>query len=380
MPRPAALACTLVLALAALLPAARAGDPPAAAPDDDGVLTVLCFSGGGTRAAAFACGAARGLAAVDAGGAPLLERVDRVVGVSGGSLTAAQVVIDRSPEGLDRFERTVLRDDLELAMVRSAAGSGYSLVARDLTRCDVAAGCFDRRLLGTTFAALPARPELWVQATDVVTERPFVLSRESLAALGLDPAEVTVGRAVSASAAFPGIFPPARLAHPVLTAGGDGVATVDTATVWLADGGIVDNLGLEPTIDEAPPPGARAVVLVVVDARCGLGVDAGELTSSVRAGLRTIELQQRRLDDLLLARARDRLRLLELEARAAGRDLETRLVVLDFAASARREALDRIGTRFALSDDEVTLLLEEGEAVARARAGAAAAVWAPPSR
>lgn len=349
-------------ALLALLPwTARAGEPP---PADDGVHVVLCFSGGGTRAAAFALGAARGLAEVDAGGAPLLERVDRVIGVSGGSLTAAQVAIDRSPEALARFEREVLRDDMELAMVKAAASDGFSLLFRDLTRCDVAASCFDRRILGTSFAALPARPELWVQTTDVKERRPLVLSRASLEALGLDPAEVPVARALAASAAFPGVFPPLRL-----EAGGEG------PVLHLADGGIVDNLGLEPELETPLPPGTRAMVLVVVNARGALLVGEDTLTSSLRSGLHALELQQRRLDDLHLSRARDRLRLLELEARLAGRALSTRLVLIDFSGSPRQAELDPIGTRFALDEEEVSLLLEEGQAIARERAACAVEAW-----
>lgn len=341
---------------------------PAPAPrpaDDDGVHAILCFSGGGTRAAAFAHGAALALAETDADGVTLLDRVDRVVGVSGGSLTAAQVAIDRRAEALERFERLVLREDLERVMVRAAASSPYALLATDLTRGDVAAGCFDERLLGTSFAALPARPELWIQTTDMVSRRPLVLSRDGLAGLGLDPAAFPVARAVAASAAFPGIFPPVRVAA---------VAPV-ASTLYLGDGGIVDNLGLEPALDAPPPSSARAVVVVVVNARCGLEVSEETLASSVRAGVHTIALQQHRLDELVLARARDRLRLLELEARLAGRTLETRLVVLDFAGSERREALDAIGTRFALADEEVTLLIEEGRAVARRRVEALASLW-----
>jgi predicted acylesterase/phospholipase RssA len=349
-------------------------DSAAADPAADDVHTVLCLSGGGTRAAAFALGVARGLAELDAGGAPLLERVDRVVGVSGGSLTAAQLALDRSPGALEAFERRVLREDLERAMVRSAASQGWDLVARDLTRADVAAGCFGDRLPGGSFAALPARPELWVQTTDFATGRPRVLSRDGLLASGHDPAAVPVVRALAASAAFPGIFPPVRLEPP---GGADGAAVGSAA--WLGDGGIVDNLGLEPALDAweaGPPPGARALLLVVVNARCGLAaLDEEALGSSVRTGLHVLELQQRRLDALHLARARDRLRLLELEARLAGRPLVTRLVVLDFAASGRREALDAVATRFALPDDEVTLVVEEGRAVARARLADAGALW-----
>lgn len=66
---------------------------------------------------------------------------------------------------------------------------------------------------------------------------------------------------------------------------------------------------------------------------------------------------------------------MELEAALAGRALTTRLVVVDFAASPRRGALDAVGTRFALDEDEVTLLIEEGRAAARARCEALSELW-----
>lgn len=370
----------VALTLAAFLlgsSVARAQEPGRAEDDDDGVHTVLCFSGGGTRAAAFAHGAALGLAEVQAGDRALLERVDRVIGVSGGSLTATQVALDRSPAALDRFAAEVLREDLERVMVKAAASSGYSFVVRDLTRGDVATGCFDGRLGATTFAALPARPELWIQTTDVVGGRPLVLSRASLAGLGLDPATLTVGRAIAASAAFPGIFPPVRFAVVPGVPDGvpDDVPDGGASTLFLADGGILDNLGLEPALDAPPPAGTRAVVLVVVNARCALPVDDATLASSIRSGIHALELQQRQLDALVLARARDRLRLLELEAALAGRALTTRLVVVDFSGSARRADLDAIETRFALDDEQVTTLIEEGRAIARERARALRDVW-----
>lgn len=355
--------------------AARAQEPAPGA--DDGVEVVLCFSGGGTRAAAFALGAARGLSEVPAGGASLLERVDRVVGVSGGSLTAAQVALDHSPAALDRFEAEVLRVDLERAMVRAAAADSFALAFRDLTRSDVAAGCFAARLGGPlTFADLPARPELLVQTTDVAANQPLVLSRRALPGLGLEPGALPLSRALAASAALPGIFPPVRLEpvrlEPVPL---EPPPTEAGAARYLADGGILDNLGLEPALALEPGPRTRALVVVVVNARCGLAIEPAALTSSWRVGLHAIEMQQRRIDALLLARAREHLRALELTARLEGRALRTELVVIDFQGSERRAELDAIGTRFALAEPEVTLLLEEGRAQARARTEGAAGCW-----
>jgi NTE family protein len=59
----------------------------------DEFLIALAFSGGGTRAAAYSFGVLRGLDRLQLptpqGPAPMLDRIDFVSGVSGGSITAA---------------------------------------------------------------------------------------------------------------------------------------------------------------------------------------------------------------------------------------------------------------------------------------------------
>src|SRR5688500_6961350 len=66
---------------------------PAGAAFDDDIIIGLAFSGGGTRAAAFSFGVLKGLSEVrttDRGrSVSLIDRVDFVSGVSGGSVTAA---------------------------------------------------------------------------------------------------------------------------------------------------------------------------------------------------------------------------------------------------------------------------------------------------
>jgi hypothetical protein len=84
-----------------------------------------------------------------------------------------------------------------------------------------------------------------------------------------------------------------------------------------------------------------------------------ESSGLISAGY-TVAIQQRRLDELMLERAREHLRLLELESRLAGRELEAKLIVLSFEGSARKQALDQIGMRFNLGEEEVLLLIEEG--------------------
>src|SRR5215467_10457080 len=87
-------------------------DPSDLIPSDDDVLIALSFSGGGTRAAAFSHGV---LTEMDGarprfGGRSLLERVDFVSGVSGGSVTAAYFGLKRRAALNDFRERFLLQD------------------------------------------------------------------------------------------------------------------------------------------------------------------------------------------------------------------------------------------------------------------------------
>ena len=86
---------------------------PEPAPREDDLLIALSFSGGGTRAAAFstassprwiACACARRWVA------SLLDRVDFVSGVSGGSITAAYYGLKKRAALADFRERFLLRD------------------------------------------------------------------------------------------------------------------------------------------------------------------------------------------------------------------------------------------------------------------------------
>jgi predicted acylesterase/phospholipase RssA len=185
-----------------------------------------------------------------------------------------------------------------------------------------------------------------------------------------------VGVAIAASAALPGVLPPLVLHlpghRPADCPGASGCPPSpeedqDLVDLPLADGGIVDNLGLEVLLRGGVPPGTRAVVVIVVNAR-RLHVPPGIVASSalLTAGYSAV-IQQRRIDDLLLALARERLRLLEAQGRILGRHLRTELQVISFDQSTRSEELDVIGTRLHLQEEEVDRLVQEGHAVMRSR-------------
>jgi len=200
------------------------GAPNAAADvvsSDGGEMIVgVTFSGGGTRAAAFAFGVLRGFAEteVELGGgrtANLLDRVDFVSGVSGGSVTAAYFGLKGRAGFLDFRERFLIRN-AEENMYASAASP--AAIVRALS-----GGANDRSNLpqwldknlfeGATFNQILARkrPTIWLNASDIVNHAPFVFEPNTFRAFCSDLGQLPISEAVAASAAVPVVFAPVTL-------------------------------------------------------------------------------------------------------------------------------------------------------------------------
>ncbi len=201
------------------------GDPATMArlfPDDgDGeTLIGLTFSGGGTRAAAFAHGVLQAFAetevtAPDGRRTNLADRIDFVSGVSGGSVTAAYF-------GLKG--RAALADFRENFLLRNAEEDLHDNPFNPATLMRVYAGgandrsnlpqWLDRNLFhGATFAKLleKKRPTVWLNASDIANHAPFVFEPDTFRAICSDLASLPLSEAVAASAAVPVIFAPVSL-------------------------------------------------------------------------------------------------------------------------------------------------------------------------
>lgn len=182
----------------------------------DEVWIGLAFSGGGMRASAFAYGMTEALRAADPSSPNgLLDRVRLVSGVSGGSVTAAQLGL-YGPAGLVGYRERYLVTDAErymansvinpITLVRGLAGgaNGRETFARYL----------DEVLYkGATFGDLRARSGIatWINATDMGNATPFLFSPETFDALCSDLSGFRLSEAVAASAAFPLVFSPVVL-------------------------------------------------------------------------------------------------------------------------------------------------------------------------
>ena len=254
--------------------------PPGTPPNVGGnTVVALAFSGGGTRAAAFAYGAMRGLDRLPAGTrGTYFDRVIFISGVSGGSVAAAYFGLKGRAALTDFRERFLLRnaeEDLstKVGLVNLARGFGGGV--NDSSRL---AGWLDQNLYeGATLADLyqPGKPIVWLNASDLYNRTPFLFSPVTFEALCSDPRKYPISQAVAASAAVPVAFVPIVLASfsdacsvplppwvdRVLADRNAGAQVRAFAQalkryrdpaqirfVKLADGGITDNFGLSGVV------------------------------------------------------------------------------------------------------------------------------------
>ncbi len=251
---------------------AAEADRPARAVAGDTVIG-LAFSGGGTRAAAFAYGVLDRMARYETPRrGELLDHIGLVSGVSGGAIMAAYYGL-RGPAALTDFRARFLTQDLmgqlntsfSLANVSRALGGGANTdnAMRDW---------FNANLFhNATFGDLVGRrPVTLINATDIYNRIPFLFSPPTFAAACSDITQYPLAAAVAASAAVPGAFAPVVIesfpdqcntplprwitaaasnpnASPLLQAYARGMTDIRSGKVKyvkLFDGGLIDNFGL----------------------------------------------------------------------------------------------------------------------------------------
>ena len=279
------------------------------------LFLMLSFSGGGTRAAAFSYGVLEELAktevTINGRKRRLLDEVDVISGVSGGSFTAAYYGLfgDRTFED---FESRFLKKNIQGALARSIFLNPINWVrflSPTFDRSDLAAEYYDQNVFDrATFGDLMGRkgPIILINATDMVTGIRLGFSTEVFGVLCSDLSTFPVGRAVAASSAVPILLTPITLRNYAGTCGFE--VPEELKKVWaqrpatsrtfyyvnnlspyldskkktyihLVDGGVADNLGLRAVLDRVlsfgdiwttvkntPARNAHKVVFVVVNA------------------------------------------------------------------------------------------------------------------
>ncbi len=246
--------------------------------DSDSLLVVLTFSGGGTRAAALAYGVLCVLRDTpvywEGQTRRLLDEVDIISSVSGGSLTAAYYGLfgDRI---FEEFPRRVLYRNIQGSLLRSlfVPGNLFKLVSPFYGRTDLMADNFGRWIFERkTYGDLLAqnrRPYLIINTTDMTRGSRLGFTQGQFDLLYSDLSSYPIGNAVAASAAFPGLLAPMTLhnfrkpedfrppAWATAERSGKTSFVPDDQSCYLdesrpyvhvVDGGVSDNLGLLPVI------------------------------------------------------------------------------------------------------------------------------------
>jgi NTE family protein len=253
---------------------AQRGDPTYA----DNILLGLAFSGGGTRAAAFSHGV---LAEMDrvhvpaerGENVPLLDRIDFVSGVSGGSVTAAYFGLKKRAALADFRERFLLQDAESSLRTRVSLINVSRALSGGINDSDHLPRWLDENLFqGATLSEFRAtrRPRIWINASDIYNRTTFVFGSTAFNAICSDLGSYPIASAVAASAAVPVLFAPVVLkgypqqcpyqlpewivraranpaTPPMLKAFADAVARYHDGSmpyIKLLDGGLVDNFGL----------------------------------------------------------------------------------------------------------------------------------------
>ena len=386
----------------------------------DDLLLVVAFSGGGTRAAAFAYGVLEELrdTQVSIGGQPrrLLDEMDFVSGVSGGSFTAAYYGLHG--DGIFRdFEQRFLRRNVQRDLLLSLLNpiNWVRLLSPLFSRSDLAAEYYDQKIFdGRTFADLERGPrvELVINATDMVRGNRFSFRQLELDFLCADLAPIPLARAVAASAAVPGPLTPVILNSYAGTCGFEPPTCIEETLVtreesrrrlrqaavmhsyldpgqryvYLLDGGISDNLGVrfsferiveqgdfEEVLARAGVGDARQIVVIVVNAETepGLAVGRGGLVSlGLTRLIQTvtgIQTRSSNFETIELVRSSFEGWAREISERR-GHPVEFRLVDLYFDAlrdPSERAYLRNLPTSFVLDDEAVDRLRAAGRELLR---------------
>jgi NTE family protein len=245
-------------------------------------LILVTFSGGGKRSAAFAHGALRGLRAIplhrpDASPRSMLDAVDYIAGVSGGSFPAAHFGLHRD-RSFATFGEEFLYVDVNAYIygIYLLPWRWGWLADRRTGTNDYMAEVYDRLMFrGATFADLArhGRPIVSINATDLANGVTFPMLGVNFGLLCSDLNSFPLARAVAASNGFPVLFSPISLRSYAERCGGkrpplaaapgfpenEGAAARravlarlhevyadprQTRWVHLMDGGIADNLAL----------------------------------------------------------------------------------------------------------------------------------------
>ncbi len=250
-------------------------------------LVIVTFSGGGSRAASLGYGVLEQFQQATVRpterGDTLLQNIDVVYGVSGGSVLAAYLALE-GQETIPKFKEFFLKKNFQKKVINEvfSLSNVPRLTSPQFGRSDLLQEQLNLALYhGKTFADLARKrkgPFAVINATDMTAEQKVSFTQDFFDWLCVDLNDIEIARAVAASSAVPLIFSPITLnnhagfchaeskkAFLMQTQPGNHLLlnnfnamqkrlaryqnSVEQPYLHLVDGGLTDNLGLASLLD-----------------------------------------------------------------------------------------------------------------------------------
>lgn len=380
-------------------------------------VVFLTFSGGGTRAAALAYGVLQELrdTRIVSRGKParLLDEVDSISSVSGGSFTAAYYGLFGDRIFKD-YEDVFLRQSVQGTLIRKLFDPLYwwRTLFSGFDRTEMAVEYYDSQIFkGKSFADIPLgqRPFVEINATDLGGGQRFAFTQGSFDLLCSDLDTFSVARAVTASSAVPVAFPPVVIenhAGACDTSRSNRIRNIENKSalsqrqsdlrrrvnayadraarpyIHLVDGGIADNLGLRALIDRMDAAGEdlfivnqkrlpRDVLIVMVNAEVNPERSI-ELTAEKPSVMDTVDafsnaqiaLYNRETKVLIAQKVQD----METAVRKRGHDVKFYLAEVSFQSlkeKSLKSFFNNLPTSLELSDSDIDVLISTGRSLLR---------------
>jgi len=372
----------------------------------------VAFSGGGTRAAAFSYGVLEELRdtryLVNGEENRLLDQIDGIASVSGGSFTAAYYGLfgDRI---FDDYETVFLRRNVQKTLIGSLFNpvNWFRGMFTGFNRTEMAIDYYDKNIFrGSTYADLTAAggPVLQINATDLSIGGRFSFNQEQFNLLCSDLGSFSVARAVAASSAVPVAFAPITVEnfdscnysdHPLMNienAPADGNARHDMLLeaarsyadkekrpyIHLVDGGISDNLGIRTAYDRVQGAGGavgfvnrsggvpKNIAFIIVNAETDPAKPMDRIASppsskEVLGAVTNTQLARYNIESRALME--DSVRKWKEEFSLHQQEVNIFLIYLDFDSITnmdKRKYFNSMATSFSLPNDEVDSLINAG--------------------
>ncbi len=200
----------------------------------------LSLSGGGFRAAGFHLGVFRKLEELG-----LLWKIDLLSCVSGGSIAGAYLALHwKETDVLDNLEKYLTTQSIEIGSIMGGILNPFE------SRTEALASTYKKDLYGKkTLDDLTNGPRIYLNSTNLVTGNMFffVAGGNGKSEMGehelgvVEAPGFRISEAVAASSAFPPVYPPMEISREEYNVPG-------ISRVALSDGGVYDNLGVNPLL------------------------------------------------------------------------------------------------------------------------------------